>query len=48
VESSAADQVATKQLKKALAYIDGQVLDRLMIAGNQAVSMAARGLSSEA
>lgn len=43
-EQSAADEMLTKQLKEALALVDVRVLDHFIIAGNQTLSFAERGL----
>ena len=44
VEPSRADENLTKTLKSALDLIDVRVLDHVVVAGGQAVSMAERGL----
>lgn len=44
LEPSMADRALTNALKSALALVDVRVLDHLVVAGNQAVSFAARGL----
>lgn len=41
---SRADEALTQVVKAALALVDVQVLDHLIVAGNQSVSMASRGL----
>jgi DNA repair protein RadC len=43
-EPSHADELLTRSLKAALALVDVQVLDHFIVAGNQAVSFAERGL----
>jgi len=43
-EQSAADEMLTRQLKDALALVDVRVLDHFIIAGNQTLSFAERGL----
>lgn len=43
-EPSAADERITKRLKSALELIDIRVLDHVIIAGSNSVSMASRGL----
>lgn len=43
-EPSQADKAITRQLTEALALIEVRVLDHLVIAGNNTVSMAERGL----
>jgi len=42
-EPSAADRAVTAQLKQALALVDVRLLDHFIVAGADAVSMAARG-----
>lgn len=44
LEPSRADQMLTNQLKAALALIDVRTIDHFVIAGNQALSFAERGL----
>jgi DNA repair protein RadC len=43
-EPSAADELITRRLKSALALVDIRIIDHLVIAGDQAVSFAERGL----
>jgi DNA repair protein RadC len=43
-EPSAADELITQRLKEALALVDIRVLDHLIIAGGEAVSLCERGL----
>ena len=43
-EPSRADEILTKRLVEALALVDIRVLDHIIIAGGEAVSMAERGL----
>jgi DNA repair protein RadC len=43
-EPSHADELITQRLKDALALIDVRVLDHLIIAGGDVVSMAEKGL----
>jgi DNA repair protein RadC len=43
-QPSAADELLTRQLKDALALVDIRVLDHFIVAGNQALSFAERGL----
>ncbi|HEY0268921.1 MAG TPA: DNA repair protein RadC [Methyloradius sp.] len=43
-EPSRADELLTKALKEALALIDVRVLDHFIVAGNQTLSFAERGL----
>lgn len=43
-QPSAADELLTRQLKDALALVDVRVLDHFIVAGNQALSFAERGL----
>ena len=43
-EPSAADERLTQQLKQALALVDVRVLDHFIVAGNQTLSFAQRGL----
>jgi len=43
-QQSAADEMLTAQLKQALALVDVRVLDHFIIAGNQVLSFAERGL----
>jgi DNA repair protein RadC len=43
-EPSRADEMLTSTLKSALALVDVKVLDHFVVAGNHAVSFAARGL----
>ena len=43
-EPSRADEFLTQTLKTALALVDVRVLDHLVVAGADTVSMAARGL----
>ncbi|AKC86329.1 RadC family protein [Pseudoxanthomonas suwonensis] len=42
-EPSAADRAVTVQLKQALALVDVRLLDHIVVAGHQTVSLAARG-----
>jgi DNA repair protein RadC len=42
-EPSQADQVITRRLREALALVDIRLLDHILIAGSQAVSLASRG-----
>lgn len=44
VEPSRADEALTQTIKSALALIDVHVLDHVIVGGNQALSMAERGL----
>jgi DNA repair protein RadC len=44
VQQSAADELLTQQLKQALALVDVRVLDHFIVAGNQTLSFAERGL----
>ena len=44
VQQSTADELLTQQLKQALALIDVRVLDHFIVAGNQTLSFAERGL----
>lgn len=44
-EPSRADEVLTQALKSALALVDVRVLDHFVVAGNQLVSFAERGLA---
>ena len=44
VEPSKADEILTQTLKSTLALVDVRVLDHIVVAGGQAVSMAERGL----
>lgn len=44
VEPSEADRVLTRVLKEALALVDVQVLDHIVVGHNRAASMAERGL----
>jgi DNA repair protein RadC len=43
-EPSQADEMITRRLKEALALVDIRVLDHLVIAGAEAVSLAEKGL----
>lgn len=43
-EPSAADELITKRLQEVLALIDVRVLDHLLVAGDQVISFAERGL----
>jgi DNA repair protein RadC len=43
-QPSQADELLTRNLKEALALVDVKVLDHFIIAGNQAISFAERGL----
>lgn len=43
-QPSQADELLTRQLKEALALVEVKVLDHFIIAGNQALSFAERGL----
>lgn len=43
-QQSAADEMLTAQLKQALALVDVRVLDHFIIAGNEVLSFAERGL----
>lgn len=43
-KQSAADEILTGQLKQALALVDVRVLDHFIVAGNQILSFAERGL----
>lgn len=43
-QQSAADELITQQLKQALALVDVRVLDHFIVAGNQTLSFAERGL----
>ncbi|MDD2933608.1 MAG: DNA repair protein RadC [Methylotenera sp.] len=43
-QQSSADEMLTKQLKQALALVDVSVLDHFIVAGNQTLSFAERGL----
>ncbi len=43
VEPSAADRAVTARLKQALALVDVRLLDHVVVAGRQSLSMAARG-----
>ena len=43
-EPSRADELLTKRLKEALALVDVRVLDHIIVAGNDTVSFAERGL----
>lgn len=43
VEPSAADRAVTNRLKQALALVDVRLLDHVVVAGRQKLSMAARG-----
>lgn len=43
-QQSAADELLTSQLKQALALVDVRVLDHFIVAGNQTLSFAERGL----
>ena len=44
VKQSSADELLTGQLKQALALVDVRVLDHFIVAGNQTLSFAERGL----
>jgi DNA repair protein RadC len=43
-QPSQADELLTRNLKEALSMVDVKVLDHFIIAGNQAISFAERGL----
>ena len=43
-QQSQADELLTQQLKQALMLVDVRVLDHFIVAGNQALSFAERGL----
>jgi DNA repair protein RadC len=43
-QPSGADELLTANLREALALIEGKVLDQFVVAGNQAISFAERGL----
>lgn len=43
-QQSAADELLTQQLKQALALVDVRVLDHFIVAGNQTLSFAERGI----
>lgn len=43
-QASRADELLTRSLKEALALVDVKVLDHFVVAGNQALSFAERGL----
>jgi len=43
-KQSSADELLTGQLKQALALVDVRVLDHFIVAGNQTLSFAERGL----
>jgi DNA repair protein RadC len=43
-QPSQADELLTASLKEALALVEVKVLDHFIIAGNQAISFAERGL----
>ncbi len=43
-QPSQADELLTRNLKEALALVDVKVLDHFIVAGNQAISFAERGL----
>jgi DNA repair protein RadC len=43
-QPSQADELLTRNLKEALALVDTKVLDHFIVAGNQAISFAERGL----
>ena len=43
-EPSSADIAITKRLKEALALVDVRVLDHFVVAGNEIVSLAERGM----
>ena len=43
-QPSQADELLTRQLKEALALVDVKVLDHFVVAGNQCLSFAERGL----
>jgi DNA repair protein RadC len=43
-QPSQADELLTRQLREALALVDIRVLDHFIVAGNQALSFAERGL----
>lgn len=43
IEPSAADRAVTARLKQALALVDIRLLDHVIVAGHQSLSMAARG-----
>jgi DNA repair protein RadC len=43
-QPSQADELLTRNLKEALALVEIKVLDHFVVAGNQAISFAERGL----
>ena len=43
-QPSQADELLTRNLKEALALVDVKVLDHFIVAGNQAISFAERGV----
>ena len=43
-QQSIADELLTKQLKQALALVDVRVLDHFIVAGNNTLSFAEKGL----
>jgi DNA repair protein RadC len=43
-QPSRSDELLTRSLKEALALVDVRVLDHFVVAGNQALSFAERGL----
>jgi DNA repair protein RadC len=43
-QPSQADELLTRNLKEALALVEVKVLDHFIVAGNQAISFAERGL----
>jgi len=43
-QPSQADELLTRNLREALALVDVKVLDHFIVAGNQAISFAERGL----
>ena len=43
-QPSQADELLTRNLKEALAMVDIKVLDHFIVAGNQTLSFAERGL----
>jgi len=43
-QPSQADELLTRQLKEALALVEVKVLDHFIVAGNQTLSFAERGL----
>ncbi|KFN47213.1 JAB domain-containing protein, partial [Arenimonas composti] len=45
VEPSAADRAVTTRLKQALGLVDIRLLDHVVVAGQESLSMASRGLA---